>query len=34
VRLRTVDEPDEAVARRAITFAPRREGRIVLAQAT
>jgi cytochrome P450 len=31
VRLRTVSEADEPVTRRAITFAPRREGRIALA---
>jgi cytochrome P450 family 135 len=31
VHLRTLDDRDEAITRRAITFAPRREGRIVLA---
>jgi hypothetical protein len=31
VRLQTLDDHDEAITRRAITFAPRREGRIVLA---
>ena len=31
VHLRTLDDSDEAITRRAITFAPRREGRIVLA---
>jgi cytochrome P450 len=30
VRLRTVAEPGEAVTRRAITFAPRRQGTIAL----
>ena len=31
VHLRTLEDSDEAITRRAITFAPRREGRIVLA---
>ena len=31
VHLRTLDARDEPITRRAITFAPRREGRIVVA---